>query len=220
MPQSRQSALRARVLALLAWTVIAGPVAADVYVADADGPVPRFASHPTDASFRLLIRDEPTQQARLPGGSGRFDPATEARRKQIDPLIERIAGRLAVEPALVRAVIEVESRFHRVAVSPKGAVGPMQLMPATAQRYRVADRRDTGQNIEGGVAYLKDLLARFQGNVALALAAYNAGEGAVDRHGRVIPPYRETMLYVPRVLDAYLRYRSEAAQAGMTTSAN
>jgi soluble lytic murein transglycosylase-like protein len=117
-----------------------------------------------------------------------------------------------VDPALVRAVIEIESQFRDHAVSRSGAVGAMQLMPDTARRYRVADRRDARQNIEGGVAYLKDLLARFEGNVALALAAYNAGEHAVDRQGRVIPRYRETMLYVPQVLDAYLRYRTAEAR--------
>ena len=131
----------------------------------------------------------------------------------MDPLIERVAGRHAVDPALVRAVIEVESRFDAGAVSPKGAVGAMQLMPETARRYQVADRRNVSQNIEGGVAYLKDLLARFNGNVTLALAAYNAGEHAVDRHGRVIPRFRETMLYVPQVLEAYLRYRAAEAKS-------
>jgi hypothetical protein len=84
----------------------------------------------------------------------------------------------------------------------------MQLMPETAQRYGVRDRRDVADNIAGGVSYLRDLLSRFGGNVALALAAYNAGEGAVERHHGSMPRYRETMLYVPRVLEAYARYRN------------
>ena len=189
------------------------PAVAAVYVLDAEGSIPHFASHPTDRSFRLIIRDEPS-----PGSSGsafihRGDPGLLRRKAQLDPLIDGIAQRHAVDPDLVRAVIEVESRFHTGAVSPKGAVGAMQLMPETARRYQVADRRNASQNIEGGVAYLKDLLARFNGNIALALAAYNAGEHAVDRHGRVIPRYRETMLYVPQVLEAYLRYRGPEAKS-------
>jgi soluble lytic murein transglycosylase-like protein len=187
------------------------PCAGAVYVSESSGPVPHFASHPSDASFRLLIRDEiPAGEARLP--AVRANPAQQKRRAQLEPLIERVAVRQQVEPSLVRAVIEVESQFHAQALSPKGALGAMQLMPQTARRYGVADRRDPAQNIEGGVAYLKDLLARFQGNVALALAAYNAGEHAVDRHGHVIPRYRETMLYVPRVLEAYMRYRAAEAR--------
>jgi soluble lytic murein transglycosylase-like protein len=194
-------------LALTAATI--NLAAAAVYISDAEGHVPRFASHPLDASFRVFIDDEATGVR--PRENRGLTP-TESRMALLDPYIERAAARHTVEPALVRAVIEVESQFHPGAVSPKGAVGAMQLMPGTAQRYRVADRRDALQNIEGGVAYLKDLLTRFGGNVALALAAYNAGEHAVDRFGRVIPPYRETMLYVPRVLDAYLRYRAAEAK--------
>jgi len=185
------------------------PAVAAVYVSDADGSVPRFASHPTDASFRVLIRDElPAALVLPPNAIGWANRALQRRKAALDPFIDRVAAGQSVDPALVRAVIEIESQFQDHAVSPKGAVGAMQLMPGTAQRYRVADRRDALQNIEGGVAYLKDLLARFGGNVALALAAYNAGEHAVDRQGRVIPRYRETMLYVPQVLDAYLRYRA------------
>ena len=178
---------------------------AAVYVSEDHDSVPRFSSHPLDASSRLLIRDDPPPahpRVSVP------NPILQKRRAQLDPLIERVASRQSVEPALVRAVIEVESRFHPQALSPKGALGAMQLMPQTARRYGVADRRDPSQNIEGGVAYLKDLLERFHGNVALALAAYNAGEHAVDRQGRVIPRYRETMLYVPQVLEAYMRYRA------------
>ena len=186
------------------------PAAAVVYVSDADGDVPRFASHRVDGSYRIFIHDDsPARALNLPGAKA--SPDLQARKSALDPHIERVAARHAVDPALVRAVIEIESRFHAGAVSPKGAVGAMQLMPETARRYSVADRRNAAQNIEGGVAYLKDLLARFNGNVALALAAYNAGENAVDRHGRVIPRFRETMLYVPQVLEAYLRYRSPEA---------
>ncbi len=191
--------------------ILSAPAFAAVYVSESGDAVPHFSSHPSDASFRLLIRDDPPlASSALP--AARVHPSLQKRRSQLDPMIERIAARQQVEPSLVRAVIEVESQFHAQALSPKGALGAMQLMPQTARRYGVADRRDPNQNIEGGVAYLKDLLGRFQGNIALALAAYNAGEHAVDRHGKVIPHFRETMLYVPRVLEAYARYRDAEAR--------
>jgi len=113
-------------------------------------------------------------------------------------LAGRIARRHAVDEGLVRAVIEVESRFDAFAVSPRGAMGLMQLMPKTAQRFAVSNPFDPVENIDGGVRYLKELLGRYEGRIPLALAAYNAGEEAVDRH-RGIPPYRETRQYVIRI---------------------
>ncbi|MCW5581322.1 MAG: lytic transglycosylase domain-containing protein [Luteimonas sp.] len=116
--------------------------------------------------------------------------------------VARIADEHGVDPALALAVIEVESAYRADARSPKGALGLMQLMPATAQRYGVADPLDPDDNLRGGIRYLRDLLARF-GSPELALAAYNAGEGAVMRHGYAIPPFAETRAYVPRVLQRY-----------------
>jgi len=113
-------------------------------------------------------------------------------------LAGRIARLHAVDEGLVRAVIEVESRFDAFAVSPRGAMGLMQLMPKTAQRFAVSNPFDPVENIDGGVRYLKELLGRYEGRIPLALAAYNAGEEAVDRH-RGIPPYRETRQYVTRI---------------------
>lgn len=104
---------------------------------------------------------------------------------------------------LVLAVVDVESRFDPKAVSPKGARGAMQLTSATGRSYglwEASDFDNAGRNIDAGVRHLKNLLARYDGSLPLALAAYNAGAGAVDRHGGRIPPYRETMLYVPAVL--------------------
>jgi soluble lytic murein transglycosylase-like protein len=114
-------------------------------------------------------------------------------------LIEQHAARHAVRPELVRAVIAVESAFNPRARSHKGAMGLMQLMPATAADYGVRNAYDPVENIRAGVAYLRNLLDRFDDNEELALAAYNAGPGAVDRHGRRIPPYRETQDYVQKV---------------------
>lgn len=117
-----------------------------------------------------------------------------------------------VEEAIVRAVIHAESAFNPTAVSHAGAQGLMQLMPATARRFGVSDSFDASQNISGGVKYLSWLLRRFNGNLTLAAAGYNAGEGAVDRHGGV-PPYRETQNYVVRVAQLAERYRSEGVVA-------
>lgn len=120
------------------------------------------------------------------------------------------AREFGVEEAVVRAVIHAESAFNPTALSRAGAQGLMQLMPATARRFGVTDSYDAGQNIRGGVQYLSWLLRRFNGNLTLAAAGYNAGEGAVDRHGGV-PPYRETQYYVQRVAQLADRYRGELA---------
>jgi soluble lytic murein transglycosylase-like protein len=118
---------------------------------------------------------------------------------RFEPLIREHASRNALDPHLVRAVIQVESGFNPWARSVKGAMGLMQLMPATARELGVTDAYDPAENIRGGTTYLRRLLDKYDGNEELALAAYNAGAGAVDRHGRAIPPYRETRDYVKKV---------------------
>jgi soluble lytic murein transglycosylase-like protein len=119
-----------------------------------------------------------------------------------DPHVVEHAARHAIRPELVRAVIQVESGFNRLARSPKGAMGLMQLMPGTARELGVADPYDAEENIRGGTAHLRQLLDRYAGDEELALAAYNAGAGAVDRYGRAVPPYRETRSYVKKVAAA------------------
>ncbi len=141
------------------------------------------------------------------GGSGGGSAAGISRRADaLAPLIESAAQRHAVDPQLVRAVIQVESGYAPHARSSKGAMGLMQLMPATAARFGAATEEEAlspAVNVDVGVRYLRFLTDRFGGRTDLVLAAYNAGEGAVIRHGYRVPPYRETLDYVRKVLDLY-----------------
>lgn len=126
------------------------------------------------------------------------------------PVIADVAEQLSIAPELLHAVIAAESRYDSRALSPKGAIGLMQLLPATAKRFGVSDPYVVRQNLFAGASYLKWLMALFENDLELVLAAYNAGEQAVLKAGRRIPPYPETQAYVPRVL-AYLRCASSAA---------
>jgi soluble lytic murein transglycosylase-like protein len=131
------------------------------------------------------------------------------RRQAWAPIVSAAARAHGLPEALLHAVIETESGFNPAAVSPKGALGLMQLMPGTARSLNVANPRDPAANVDGGARYLKGLLARFGNNLALALAAYNAGPGAVERTGG-IPRNAETQAYVPRVISRYHRLQSGA----------
>jgi len=136
--------------------------------------------------------------------TGRGRAAFNLDRDGAEKIVREAAERHRVDPALVRAVIETESGWNPAAKSRKGAIGLMQMMPTTAQRFGVNDAWSPQQNVDAGVRYLKVLLQRYDGNLDLALAAYNAGEGAVDRaHG--IPAFRETRDYVQKVKNAYFR---------------
>jgi soluble lytic murein transglycosylase-like protein len=118
---------------------------------------------------------------------------------QYENLISEHARLNGVRSDLVRAVMQVESAFNPNAISPKGAMGLMQLMPATMRQYGVRNAFNPAENVRAGVAYLRDLLDRYSNNEELALAAYNAGPGAVDKHGQAVPPYRETRNYVAKI---------------------
>lgn len=122
-------------------------------------------------------------------------------------LIDEVAQRYHLDSNLLHAVVRVESAYNPNAVSPKGAKGLMQLMPATARRFGVLDRADPRENLNGGARYLKKLLQLFDQDLKLALAGYNAGENAVKRYGNKIPPYKETRNYVNSVLAFYDVYR-------------
>jgi soluble lytic murein transglycosylase-like protein len=121
------------------------------------------------------------------------------RARPYESLITEHSRAQGVRPALVRAVMQVESGFNPYAQSPKGAMGLMQLMPATAKQFGVRNAFNPTENVRAGVAYLRELLDRYQDNEELALAAYNAGPGAVDKHGQTVPPYRETQSYVAQI---------------------
>lgn len=136
-------------------------------------------------------------------------PATHSGSSEVKNWVQEAAIAYAVSPALVESVIEVESNYNPNAISPKGAQGLMQLMPATARRFGVVNSFDPKQNIEGGVRYLKFLQETFKDD-RLAIAAYNAGEGAVQKYGNV-PPYAETMSYVAKVGKKYGQARKSAA---------
>ena len=124
-------------------------------------------------------------------------------------IVKKAAREQNLDQALLRAVIAAESGYDPNAVSSKGAIGLMQLMPETAQRYGVSNIYDPAQNVHAGARYLRDLMRKFNDDLSLALAAYNAGEDAVVRYGNRIPPYRETREYVPRVMNFYRRYRPQ-----------
>jgi soluble lytic murein transglycosylase-like protein len=146
---------------------------------------------------------EPEEQVSATAGDGRAGITQEPDRDAYREMIDRVAKREGVDARLVRAVIEVESGYRADARSPKGAMGLMQLMPATARQYAVANPYDPASNIDAGIRHLRSLLERFP--PALALAAYNAGVAAVERFGGV-PPYAETRSYVSRILELARRF--------------
>jgi soluble lytic murein transglycosylase-like protein len=150
---------------------------------------------------QIIFTNTPSQKSvkpvpRLRGGPAQYARALPA--TVYDPYIDQVARDNGVDPSLVKAVALVESGFNPKAVSAKGARGLMQLLPSTAKQYGVSDLHDPYQNLRAGAAHLRDLLDEFDGNVTLALAAYNAGSGAVRRYGGV-PAYRETQDYVKKI---------------------
>jgi soluble lytic murein transglycosylase-like protein len=197
-----------RVLLLLVSALSAGIAHADIYrFVDVDGTV-HFTNVPQDSRFKIYLKEKRTP-----------DPVTDTlaseirhynakdRARYAKPILDA-ANDTRLEPALIHAVISAESGYNPYARSRKGAAGLMQLMPETARRYGVKNRLDPAQNISGGARYLRDLIRMFNNDVQLAVAAYNAGENAVVRAGNRIPPYQETMTYVPRVMTYYRKYRT------------
>jgi len=188
------------ILMLLSGLFATGPCAADIYAFTADDGTVHLSNVPTDSRYETVVK-APTQPAMHGVGSRTVQT-------KYQPLVSEAARAHGIDEALLHAVIEVESGYNPAAVSPKGAVGLMQLMPKTARRYNVANAYDSAQNIYGGAQYLRDLMNMFKNDLQLTLAAYNAGEEAVKQQGNRIPPYRETQRYVPRVLELYKRIKS------------
>jgi soluble lytic murein transglycosylase-like protein len=178
---------------ILLW--LAQPAEAQIYAwRDANGTLVLSDKKGDEAAATYEVPDAPSIRSTTP-----VTPVTMTLRERYEPLIQEHATRHSLRPDLVRAVIQVESGFNARARSPKGAMGLMQLMPSTANEFGVADPYDPDQNIRGGSAYLRRLIDKYNGNEELALAAYNAGPGAVERYGQQVPPYRETRDYVKRV---------------------
>lgn len=183
---------------------------ADIYAYTAPDGAVTLSNVPADDGYSVLVASPDAAAAAPARGPGTPAPGS-ARRSRYEKVVEDAARAHGIDSALLHAVIAVESGYDPKAVSKKGAAGLMQLMPATAKRYGVADAFDPAQNVSGGARYLRDLLDLFDSDTSLALAAFNAGENAVIKHGRRIPPYRETLRYVPKVLDHYRRHRVAAA---------
>lgn len=180
-------------VAVVVWLFVPGRADAQIYAwRDSHGTLvlsDRTINAPTNI---YMVEGAPTYRTTRPA-------ATAGDVQRYEPLVLDYAAKQSLRPDLVRAVIQVESGFNPLATSPKGAMGLMQLMPQTARELGVRNPYDPAENIRGGTAYLRQLLDRYDGNEELALAAYNAGAGAVDRHGRRVPPYRETQEYVKKV---------------------
>jgi len=197
---SRQTLVLALLLSI--GCVASGPSSAvEVYkYVDSKGVV-HLTDRPTHDRYQLI--QKAGKKLRMPRINFRDK---DANRKRFASRIAEVANRYQVPEALLHAVITIESAYDPNAISRAGAVGLMQLMPATAKRYGVANRRNPSANLTGGTRYLKDLLLRFDSNLELALAGYNAGENAVEKFGNRIPPFDETRNYVRKVLQLYSQH--------------
>ena len=198
--------------------------AAEIYVSTNVNGLQKWSTQAVDATYAKtsIAEDQPLQSEKSSTANAVGTKPIANRRKIMDEAriellrtINQVAIKYGIDPELVEALISVESGFNTNAISPKGARGLMQLMPTTAKRYGMKNEQELhvpDKNIEIGVRHLKDLLNLHNGQVSLAIAAYNAGQGAVSKHGQRIPSYRETMLYVPAVM-SYMARHSDSAQS-------
>jgi soluble lytic murein transglycosylase-like protein len=183
--------------------------ATDIYRSyDATSKTHIYSDHPVNRTSQVFAKFDGFQLWPRAGTGPVSLAELNARRIALEPLVQRAAAAAGVHAALLKAVIEVESGFNAKALSPKGAIGLMQVMPTTAARYGQYDLYSAEENLAVGARYLHDLIVLFDGNVRLAVAAYNAGENAVIRNGGKIPPYAETQHYVPMVMDRYARFQA------------
>jgi len=182
--------------ALLSLCLCRGSADADIYKWIDRNGVTHFTNVPNHQGYRLIIRSRSELIRRLGGDEKRYEA-----------LIASLCKKHKVDTALVKAVIKAESDFDPNAVSKKGAQGLMQLMPGTARDLQVSDAFDPQENLEGGISYLRKLLDMFQGDLKLAVAAYNAGENAVIANNFRVPPYPETRDYVTKVFNYLQQYQ-------------
>ncbi|MGK0298918.1 MAG: soluble lytic murein transglycosylase-like protein [Gammaproteobacteria bacterium] len=183
---------------------LVSPSQADIYkYVDKYGRV-TLTDEPDNANFKKLVKTwKGWEEAKSQIAIKDFDKNKIRHGSTIDS----VAKRYGIPLPLLHAVISAESAYDTYAISRAGAVGLMQLMPETAKRYGVVNRRNPVDNVDGGARYLRDLLAMFNNDLQLTLAAYNAGEGAVKKYGNKIPPYDETRNYVIKVIAFYKKYR-------------
>jgi len=196
----------------LAMAALSRPALADIYSFKDENGVVHFSNMPDDKRYKLIRREAgsapaPVAAPAVGAAANVYMPAEESIRR-FSPIVDTASRLHGVDAALIHAVISAESGYNPSALSKAGAMGLMQLMPQTAKRYGVTNIMDPVQNITGGVRYLRDLLSMFNGNLELAIAAYNAGENAVIKYGNKIPPYAETVQYVPKVLGFYRKFQS------------
>ncbi|HYD61851.1 MAG TPA: transglycosylase SLT domain-containing protein [Noviherbaspirillum sp.] len=214
-------------LAILAFAMLSAPayVQADIYgYIDANGTA-HFSTEPLDERYQLFMRgDGPFDSSQLGAQASSESPLSgfltrHPGLKKVEPLLHDAAREFDLDPALLKAVMAAESGFNTNAVSPKGAIGLMQIMPATAERYGLqGDRKksleqkltDPKTNIRLAARYLRDLHKMFPSQPDLVIASYNAGEGAVQKYRNTIPPYRETRSYVQIVKQFYQLYKPAA----------
>lgn len=199
---SGQMILHSFLWALLVWLGTGNADArADIFMFTDDSGTPHFSDAPTDPRYKLFLHVE---QANASVDASQGAPSFNSRnRETYSGEIRRAASLYHLDERLLHAVIAAESGYSPHIVSSKGAMGLMQLMPETARRYKVTNSFDPAQNIDAGAQYLSALLAQFDNNLRLALAAYNAGENNVRKYGGRIPPFPETLAYVPKVMNLY-----------------
>ena len=240
--QSSLGGFAARLLLAGAGLLALSPAAhADLWAYVDEFGITHFAGEALDDRYKLFFKGElydSSKQGLQPSGDKRNDSAAQGlnartrslsffdvspRYKSVRPHLQKAAERTGVEYDLLKAVIAVESGFDADAVSPKGAVGLMQIMPATAERFGVAANKtrsieqqlaDPSVNIPAGARYLRYLMGMFPGRLDLVLAAYNAGEGAVKKFGQAVPPYKETLNYVKAVTGIYEQLQAANPLAG------
>lgn len=177
---------------------------ADIYAFTDESGIPHFSDVPDDSRYRLFMHTKDARvQANEQRGRSTTGAAMNAERFGLE--VRQAASLYGLDEALLRAVILAESGFDPHAISRTGALGLMQLMPATARRYKVTNAFDPAQNISAGAQHLSNLLKEYDNNLQLALAAYNAGEENVRKYRGRIPPFSETLAYVPKVMDLYKR---------------